>query len=85
MQRKMFDVVISVASFAGLALARALQQTFDGTVRIALIDKAAAPAVANDARAFAVWAGGKNVLDALGAWRALEASAEPMTAIEISD
>lgn len=85
MQRKMFDVVISGASFAGLALARALQQTFDGTLRIALIDKAAAPAVAHDARAFAIWAGGKNVLDALGAWRALEASAEPMTAIEISD
>lgn len=85
MRPKMFDVVISGASFAGLALARALQQAFDGSLSIALIDKSAAPGAVNDARAFAIWAGGKNVLDALGAWKALEALAEPMSSIEITD
>lgn len=80
-----FDIVISGASFAGLALARALQVAFEGSLRIALVDKAAAPASANDRRAFAIWAGGKNVLDALGVWRALSDAAEAMTSIEISD
>lgn len=85
MASKQYDIVISGASYAGLALARGLQQAFEGSLRIALIDKAAGPVAANDTRAFAIWAGAKNVLDALGAWTALEAAAEPMTSIEISD
>lgn len=85
MRARMFDVVISGASFAGLALARALQLAFQGSLKIALIDKAAAPAAAQDSRAFAIWAGGKNVLDALGAWEAILPSAEAMSAIEITD
>lgn len=85
MGTKAFDIVISGANFTGLALTRALQLAFDGTLKIALVDKAAAPALSQDARAFAIWAGGKNVLEALGAWQGLEHAAEPMSSIEITD
>lgn len=85
MQERHFDIVISGASFAGLALARGLSSAFDGAIRIALVDRAAGPPPGTDTRAFAIWAGARNVLDALGVWSALEAVAEPMTAIEITD
>ena len=81
-----FDVAISGASFAGLALARGLSQVLGPDVRIALIDRAAGPpGLANDSRAFAIWAGAQAVLEGLGVWSAVAASAEPMTSIEISD
>jgi 2-octaprenyl-6-methoxyphenol hydroxylase len=85
MNSKPYDIVISGASYAGLALARGLQQAFEGTLRMALVDRSAGPSAAHDTRAFAIWAGSKNVLESLGAWRALEAAAEPMSSIEISD
>jgi 2-octaprenyl-6-methoxyphenol hydroxylase len=82
-----FDVAISGASFAGLALARGLSQSLGAGVRIAVIDRAVAPqgSSVNDGRAFAIWAGAKAVLDGLGVWHAIAPYAEPMTAIEISD
>jgi 2-octaprenyl-6-methoxyphenol hydroxylase len=81
-----FDIAISGASFAGLALARGLSQALGDGVRIAVIDRAVAPAAGfNDGRAFAIWAGAKAVLESLGVWNALEGAAEQMTSIEISD
>lgn len=81
-----FDVVISGASFAGLALARGLSQAFGGDIRIALIDRAQSPSAhKSDGRCFAIWAGAKTVLESLGAWSAIAAHAEPMTCIEITD
>jgi 2-octaprenyl-6-methoxyphenol hydroxylase len=81
-----FDVAISGASFAGLALARGLSQALGGAVRIAVIDRAVAPSGAiHDGRAFAIWAGAKAVLEGLGVWGAIADVAEPMTSIEISD
>ncbi len=81
-----FDVAISGASFAGLAFARGLSQALGAGTRIAVIDRASAPAAgANDGRAFAIWAGSKAVLDSLGVWDAIADVAEPMTSIEISD
>lgn len=81
-----FDVAISGASFAGLALARGLRQSLGETVRIAVIDRTVAPEVVrDDGRAFAIWAGAKAVLESLGVWAAIADVAEPMTSIEISD
>lgn len=85
MSTKAFDIVISGASFAGLALARSLRLALGKDLTIALIDRAAGPPSGDDTRAFAIWAGAKNVLDALGVWRALESAAQPMTTIEITD
>lgn len=81
-----FDIVISGASFAGLALARGLLQAL-GDIQIAIIDRAAAAPVAEsaDSRAFAIWAGSKAVLEALGVWADLASDAEAVTAIEITD
>ena len=81
-----YDIAISGASFAGLALARGLSQAMGGTVRIAIIDRAIGPpAPERDTRAFAIWAGAKTVLEGLGVWSVLADHAEAMTSIEISD
>ncbi len=81
-----FDIAISGASFAGLAVARGLSQALGPGLRIALIDRLPGPSIAsNDQRAFAIWAGAKAVLDGLGVWPQIAADAQPMTAIEISD
>lgn len=83
---EIFDVAISGASFAGLALARGLVQALGPTVRIALIDRAPAFETGDaDRRAFAIWAASKNVLKGLGAWEAIAPHAETINAIEISD
>jgi 2-octaprenyl-6-methoxyphenol hydroxylase len=82
-----FDIAISGASFAGLALARGLASVLGDGVRIAVIDRAVAPetGAASDSRAFAIWAGSKAVLEGLGVWARIAPNAEAMTAIEISD
>lgn len=80
------DVVIAGASFAGLAMAAALLQQFDGALRLTIVDRAKDPAtVPDDGRAFAIWAGSRAVLDALGAWPAIAPAAQAVSAIEISD
>ncbi|MGE0056085.1 MAG: FAD-dependent monooxygenase [Hyphomicrobium sp.] len=84
MSAKTFDIVISGASFAGLALARSLRLALGKDLVIALIDRAAGPPT-GDTRAFAIWAGARNVLDALGVWTSLESVAQPMSSIEITD
>ena len=81
-----FDVAISGASFAGLALARGLVQALGPDVKIALIDRA--PGLGGpgtDARAFAIWAASKNLLDVLGVWEKIAPDAQAITSIEISD
>ena len=81
-----FDVVISGASFAGLALACGLTRALGDGVRVAIIDRAAAAApMTLDGRAFAIWAGAQAVLDSLGVWSAIAPGAQEMTSIEITD
>ena len=85
-RESLFDVAISGASFAGLALAGSLRLALGQDVRICIIDRAAAPGgVVSDTRAFAIWAASKNLLEALGVWDRIAADAEPMTRIEITD
>ncbi len=85
---KRYDVVISGASFAGLALAGGLLQALRGELRLALVDTRHID-VGDDrkrgARAFAVSAASKRLLGQLGVWAELEPSAEPVLSIEITD
>lgn len=81
-----FDIVVSGASFAGLAFARALVSALGSDLRIALVDRAPRTAEARpDARAFALSAGAKHMLDAIGVWPAIAAEAQPVHTIEITD
>lgn len=85
---RQYDVVISGASFAGLALARALSQTFKGEMRVALADTRRVEAAGGStpgARAFAISAASKRMLSQLGVWRSIEALAQPVLSIEITD
>ncbi len=85
--RPRYDVVISGASFAGLALACALARALGPDLRIAVLDRgtigAAAPVP--DSRASALSAGSQRVLDVLGVWHPIAAEAQPVHRIEISD
>lgn len=86
-----FDIVISGASFAGLALARAIASAFGDEIQIAIADpklppdRNAANPETTDARAFALSAGARRMLDALGIWSALAPLAQPVTEIQITD
>lgn len=82
-----YDILISGASFAGLALARALSQALAGSARIALVDRRAVGrrGATPDARAFALSAGSKRMLDTLGVWGLVADAAQPVAAIEITD
>ncbi|MDO9382297.1 MAG: FAD-dependent monooxygenase [Hyphomicrobiaceae bacterium] len=82
-----YDIVISGASYAGLALARALSQALEGSARIALVDRrpVGPRGSAPDARAFALSAGSKRMLEILGVWGLVADAAQPVAAIEITD
>lgn len=85
--RDAFDVIISGGSFAGLALARALRVAFGDDIRIAILDRKplAASGAAVDARAFALSAASKRMLEAIGVWQTIECEAQPVTGIDITD
>ena len=82
-----FDVAISGASFAGLALACGLRQTLGSGFKIALIDRVAGLSSARpaDSRAFALSAASKRMLDVLGVWPAIADEAQAVTGIDITD
>jgi 2-octaprenyl-6-methoxyphenol hydroxylase len=76
------DVVISGSGFVGTALAAALAQA--GLV-VVVADPALSRPVAPDPRASTVVAGARRLLQELGAWDAVDAEAEPMLGMEITD
>lgn len=82
-----FDLVISGASFAGLALALASARELGSEFSVALIDRAAPVLTPNaaSARAFAISAASRNMLAALGVWDPIAAVAQPVTTIDITD
>ena len=80
-----FDVAISGASFAGLALACALSDALGPEFKVALIDRIANVADRPDARAFALSAASKHLLEAIGVWGAIAEHAQPVTGIDITD
>jgi 2-octaprenyl-6-methoxyphenol hydroxylase len=86
-----FDVLISGASYAGLALARAVVATLGPEVRIALVDRGSDPLLhagvgaGSDPRAFALAAGSQRMLEVIGVWPRVAVLAQPVSRIEITD
>jgi 2-octaprenyl-6-methoxyphenol hydroxylase len=80
-----FDVAISGASFAGLALACALSDALGADFKVALIDRVANVAARPDARSFALSAASIHLLQAIGVWQAIAEHAQPVTGIDITD
>ena len=81
-----FDVVVSGASFAGLALAKALALALGRGARIALIDRAARQDRGSpEPRAFALSQASRRMLGVLGVWDRLAAEAQAVSEIEITD
>ena len=80
------DVLIAGGSFTGLMLAIAVANTFRSELKIlvtgfdedAMLDR-------QNPRAFALSAASKNMLEALGLWASIEASAQPVRSIELTD
>jgi 2-octaprenyl-6-methoxyphenol hydroxylase len=87
-----YDLVIAGGGFAGLALGLALSQTFDGDMRIAVVDPGplgdlarGSKALPADARAIALAAASQRLLASIGIWDDLAAHAQPVTGIDITD
>jgi 2-octaprenyl-6-methoxyphenol hydroxylase len=83
-----FDIVICGGSFVGLALARALIAMAPGAYSIAIIEQRPLPTAregAFDGRSAAITASAKAMLEVLGVWPKLAASAEPIRRIELTD
>lgn len=80
-----FDVAISGASFAGLALACALTDALGPEFKIAIIDRVATAEPRPDARAFALSAASRHLLEAIGVWEQVAVEAQPVDGIDITD
>jgi 2-octaprenyl-6-methoxyphenol hydroxylase len=78
------DVLVSGGGAVGLSLAVALKQARGGALAVAVCDPALARRGPDD-RAFAIAAGPRRMLQALGAWEAAAARAQPITAMRITD
>ncbi len=78
------DVLIAGGGHVGLSLALALRMAGSG-LSVTVVDATPPEALGRDARASAIAAAGRRMLDALGVWRAIEANAQPITEMVITD
>lgn len=85
--KRPFDVLVSGGSFAGLALMLALARATEGSLRLALMERAGLTTGEQkaDGRAFALAAGSCRLLESLGVWSRLEPYAQPVSGIDITD
>ncbi|MGE0628166.1 MAG: FAD-dependent monooxygenase [Hyphomicrobiaceae bacterium] len=84
----MTDVAIAGGSFAGLALALALARCLDGGLAVTVVDRGGRSDVGSagpDPRAVALSASSRRMLEALGLWKGVASSAQPVQRIEITD
>ena len=82
----MFDVIISGAGNSGLALAVALGKAFGNNVRVAVVGPDPRRQLAAEtSRAFALSAASRSLLVALDVWSKIEAVAQPVLRIELTD
>ena len=81
-----YDIVISGGSFAGILFAGAISTALQGEARIAIVERNALDGTGKaDARAFAITAAAKRMLDVLGFWAPISSEAQRVARIEISD
>lgn len=80
------DILISGASYAGTALALALNKALAGELSICVLDRSrqetqppASP------RSFAISAASKNLLEYIGVWQQIADATQPVSEIEITD
>jgi 2-octaprenyl-6-methoxyphenol hydroxylase len=81
------DILIAGGGVAGLALALALKQAAGEAIAVALHDPAFArkPQAGEAARAYAIAAGARRMLETLGVWPEVAEGAQPLTAMDITD
>jgi 2-octaprenyl-6-methoxyphenol hydroxylase len=79
------DIVIAGGGVAGLALALALKKARGKTLSVSLHDPAFSSTAAPDRRAYAVAAGARRMLETLGVWKEIAATAQPLLAMDITD
>jgi 2-octaprenyl-6-methoxyphenol hydroxylase len=78
------DVVIAGGGQVGLALALALRRAAP-TLAVAVIDATLASDAARSGRASTIAAGGRRLLTELGVWPTIEADAQPVTSMIVTD
>jgi len=83
--RQQADVVVGGAGFAGLALAIALRQALGEAFAVTVVDPGLAHAKSNDPRASAIAAAARRLFEAIGAWDAVTADAQPILDMVVTD
>jgi 2-octaprenyl-6-methoxyphenol hydroxylase len=83
-QSRRCDVLIGGGGLAGLSLAVALRQALGPAAAVVVADPALDKA-STDARASAVVAAARHMLEALGAWDAIAAEAQPILDMAVTD
>ena len=78
-------IVIAGGGVAGLSLALALKQALGSALDVTLCDPGLNRDPSGDRRAYAVAAGARRMLQALGVWREIEAGAQPILDMVITD
>ena len=79
------DVLIAGGGFAGLALAIALRQALGERFAVTVADPALALAQSRDPRASAIAAAARRMFEAVGAWQAVGAQAQPILDMVVTD
>jgi 2-octaprenyl-6-methoxyphenol hydroxylase len=83
-QSQRIDVLIGGGGMAGLSLAVALRQALGPAVAIEVADPALERSAA-DARASAIVAAGRRLLETIGVWEAVAGQAQPITDMVVTD
>lgn len=78
------DVVIGGAGLTGLILAQTLARSLGSGVRIAVLDAGNGTGGA-DPRSYALSAGSRRLLEAVGVWSGVAGDAQPVSGIDITD
>jgi len=79
------DVVVGGAGFAGLALAIALGEALGDAFAVTVVDPALKHESSKDPRATAIAAAARRLFEAIGVWPAVEAQAQPMLDMVVTD
>jgi 2-octaprenyl-6-methoxyphenol hydroxylase len=79
------DVLIGGGGFAGLALAIALRQGLGDSFSVTIADPAFARDPAGDARASAIAAAARRLLETIGVWERVAGDAQPILDIVVTD